>query len=74
VSIRPLGAGQKFRVQNPDGSIEWLTAKEYLARRGRFNIAHPLAEDPSPDAGSRRHWNPRGLPVRRGAPTGRSRR
>lgn len=62
-----LHQGARYRIANPDGSSEALTAKEYLARRGRYNEAHPLAAVASPGAGSRRLHNPGGSPYGRTA-------
>lgn len=57
-----LHEGNTYRVEFPDGTVEYLTAKEYTARRGDFNRLFPLAETPSPDAGGRRSKNPGGAP------------
>jgi hypothetical protein len=61
--------GRHYPVHHPDGHVEWLTAKEYLAGRARLNAAHPLATLPSPGAGERRVHNPAGVPLSRPART-----
>ncbi|MDF1565064.1 MAG: hypothetical protein P1V51_18650 [Deltaproteobacteria bacterium] len=61
-NYQDLHEGNRFPIHHPDGRVEYLTAKEYLAVRGRFNAEHELATVPSPGAGSRRVSNPAGAP------------
>ncbi len=60
-----LHEGRRYPIHHPDGRVEMLTSKEYLARRGAFNASHPLANVASPGAGSRRIINPSGAPLPR---------
>ncbi|RMG12028.1 MAG: hypothetical protein D6729_17105 [Deltaproteobacteria bacterium] len=62
-----LHEGRRFPIRYPDGHVEYLTAKEYLAHRARFNDAFPLTREPTPGAGSRRTRNPRGYTLAREA-------
>lgn len=55
-----LHQGQRFPITHPDGTVEYLTAKELLARRGRLNREYEWTEKPSPGAGARRVRDPQG--------------